>query len=81
MNLFVGNVSSESTEEDLRREFGRYGVVSSASLFHTFAAASDRSFALIDMPSEREATAAMRALDRTAMGDSIVRVRRPPVAA
>ena len=63
MKIFVGNLSYQVSEEDLRQEFTAFGTVASVSI------ASDRydnrpkGFGFVEMPTKSEAQAAISALD------------------
>jgi len=59
-SLYVGNISFEATEEDLRRVFSQYGPVNSVSLVVDKQTGKSRGFAFIEMP----ASAAKDAVSR-----------------
>jgi len=63
MNLFVGNLSFETTETDLREAFEAYGVVQSAAVITDRDTGNSRGFGFVEMPTESEARAAMEGLD------------------
>jgi len=62
MNLFVGNLSYDVTEADLREAFEAYGSVSSASVISDRETGRSRGFGFVEMPADEEARAAMEAL-------------------
>ena len=63
MNIFVGNLPHASTEEDLRKEFETYGVVSKVSILKDKFTGAPRGFGFVEMSSNEEAQAAMNALN------------------
>lgn len=63
MNIYVGNISREATEDDLRQAFGQFGTVSSVSLIKDKFSGESRGFGFVEMSSKEEAQAAMNALN------------------
>jgi RNA recognition motif-containing protein len=63
MNLYVGNLSQDVTEEDLREAFGAFGEVSSAKVIKDNFSGASRGFGFVEMPNNSEADAAMKALN------------------
>jgi cold-inducible RNA-binding protein len=63
MNIFVGNLSYEVTEEDLRKEFEAFGQVSSVSIMKDKYSGQSRGFGFVEMPVLSEGQAAMNALN------------------
>jgi cold-inducible RNA-binding protein len=63
MNLFVGNLSFETTERDLQEAFQAHGQVSSAAVITDRDTGRSRGFGFVEMPSEGEARAAIEALN------------------
>lgn len=61
--LYVGNLSYDTTEEDLRELLGQYGAVESIRLISDKYSGRSRGFAFVEMALETEADAAMEALD------------------
>ncbi len=62
-NLYVGNLSFDTSEERLRELFAQYGTVASARLITDRFSGSSRGFGFVEMSTEDEAKAAMAALD------------------
>ncbi|MDH5526496.1 MAG: RNA-binding protein [Nitrospirota bacterium] len=62
MNLFVGNLSFETSERDLREAFEAYGSVSSASLITDRETGRSRGFGFVEMD-DAEARAAIEGLN------------------
>ncbi len=62
MKLYVGNLSTEVTEDDLRQEFQSFGKLDSVSLIKDKFRDVSKGFAFIEMPEKEEAKAAIAAL-------------------
>jgi RNA recognition motif-containing protein len=62
VNIFVGNLSYEVTEEDLRSTFEQYGEVSSAAVIMDRATGRSRGFGFVEMPDKAAAQSAIQAL-------------------
>ena len=65
MNLFVGNLSYEVTEADLREAFEAFGSVSSAAVIADRETGRSRGFGFIEMGSEAEGRAAIEELNNS----------------
>jgi len=59
MNIYVGNLSSDTTEEQLRAAFEAFGQVTSASLIKDKFSGESRGFGFVEMPSRNEAQEAI----------------------
>ena len=62
MNIYVGNLSREVTEEDLRQEFTAFGEVQSVTIIKDKYSGQSRGFAFVEMPSKSEGQAAIDGL-------------------
>jgi RNA recognition motif-containing protein len=62
-NLYVGNLSFSTTENDLREMFAPYGNVERASLATDRDTGRSRGFGFVEMTSDTEAAAAISALN------------------
>jgi RNA recognition motif-containing protein len=63
MSIYVGNLSYQVTEEDLKRTFAEYGTVNRVQLPTDRETGRPRGFAFVEMETEVEETAAIEALD------------------
>ena len=63
MNIYVGNLSFQMTEEDLRIEFEKFGKVSKASLVKDKLTGKSTGFGFVEMPNLSEAELAIKRLD------------------
>jgi len=63
MNIYVGNLSQEVTEDDLREAFESFGQITSLKIIKDKFSGESRGFGFIEMPARQEAMAAMENLD------------------
>lgn len=63
MNIYVGNLSREVTEEDLQKTFEAFGQVESAKIIMDRFSGESRGFAFIEMPAKAEAESAINDLN------------------
>ncbi|NJN87622.1 MAG: RNA-binding protein [Leptolyngbyaceae cyanobacterium SL_7_1] len=63
MTIYVGNLSFQATEEDLREVFSEYGKVSRVSLPTDRETGRKRGFAFVEMEDEEKEDAAIADLD------------------
>jgi RNA recognition motif-containing protein len=61
--LYVGNLSFNTTEQDLEARFSEFGTVQSANLIEDRETGRSRGFGFVEMSSAEEAQAAIAALD------------------
>lgn len=76
MDIYVGNFSFETTEEDLRAEFEIYGEVTKVKIIRDRFTNKSRGFGFIEMQSEEEALAAIDDLNGKEMGDRTLKVNK-----
>jgi len=65
MNIFVGNLSRDVTEDDLLTAFSAYGKVDRVSILKDKFSGEPRGFGFVEMPAKAEAQAAINALNQT----------------
>ncbi len=65
MNIYVGNLSLEVTEEELRQEFMAFGEVISVTIMNDkyIGSGQSRGYGFVEMPSVSEGQAAITALN------------------
>ena len=63
MNMYVGNLSYEMSEEKLRSEFAEYGEVQSAKIITDKFTGRSRGFGFVEMTSDGEGKKAMEELN------------------
>ena len=62
MNVYVGNLSYDLSEEDLKTAFEEYGEVTSAKIISDRYSGRSKGFGFIEMTSDDEAKAAIEGL-------------------
>jgi RNA recognition motif-containing protein len=62
MNIYVGNLAPEVTEEELKQEFTAFGKVTSVSIIKDKYSGQSRGFGFIEMPSMTEGQDAISSL-------------------
>ena len=73
MNIYVGNLSWQMTDEDLRNLFEQHGVVGSAKIVKDKVSGRSKGFGFVEMENDAEAQAAITALyDSEVMGRKII---------
>ena len=63
MNIYVGNLSPDVTEDDLRQAFESFGQVETVNVLKDRFTGEPRGFGFVDMPSNSEAQAAISGLN------------------
>jgi len=63
MNIYVGNLSLEVTEEDLREAFKAFGQVTSVNILKDRDSGHSRGFGFVEMPAKTEGQAAISGLN------------------
>jgi len=63
MNIYVGNLSYDVTEDDLRQAFEALGQVASATIIMDKFTGKSRGFGFVEMPIEDEANAAITSMN------------------
>lgn len=76
MNIYVGNLSYRTTEDELRRTFEVYGAVSDASIIRDRESGQSKGFGFVEMPSDSEAEAAIAGLNDKEIGGRRLRVNQ-----
>ena len=80
MKIYVGNLSYEVTEEDLRQEFKAFGEVKSVSIITDKYTGRPKGFAFVEMESVSEGQAAITSLNGKTLNERMIKVdaARPP---
>ena len=63
MNLYVGNLAFEVSEDDLRAAFEEYGTIESVNLMMDRQSGRSKGFGFVEMPDNSEADAAIKGLN------------------
>lgn len=64
MNIFVGNLSHDVSEEELRSAFSDFGQVSKVTILKDKFSGKPRGFGFVEMPAKAEAEAAIRGMNQ-----------------
>ncbi len=76
MNIYIGNLSYQSSEEDLRQAFEAFGQVDSVTIIKDKVTGRSRGFGFVEMPVEEEAVAAIDGLNNTELQGRSLRVNQ-----
>jgi RNA recognition motif-containing protein len=63
MNIYVGNLAQEVSEDDLREAFGAFGEITSVKIIKDKFSGETRGFGFIEMPARQAAKTAMESMD------------------
>ena len=78
MVIYIGNLATDATEEQLQEAFAEYGQVSSIHVMHDQVSGRSLGFALVQMPGKNQAQKAIQTLNRTRMNGRTVMVCQTP---
>lgn len=74
MNIYIGNLSQETTEEEIRQAFQAFGQVTSVNIIKDKFTGLSRGFGFVEMANNEEAKAAMAGLNGKAIGGKNITV-------
>jgi RNA recognition motif-containing protein len=74
MRIYVGNLSFNTSEQELNDLFAEHGTVESVSIITDRMTGRSRGFGFVSMPNDTEARAAMTALEGFDLGGRKLRV-------
>jgi len=74
MNIYVGNLSYQMSEDELRDAFGAFGEVSSVKILMDRETGRSRGFGFVEMPNQSEAETAIAKLNGTDVGGRALRI-------
>jgi len=63
VNIYVGNLSRRTSEEELRQAFEAFGTVDTAAIIKDKFTGDSRGFGFVEMPSKDEAMAAINGMN------------------
>jgi RNA recognition motif-containing protein len=65
MNIYVGNLSRDTVEDDLRKAFEAHGQVATVNIIKDKFSGDPKGFGFVEMPTKTEAEAAIQNLNGT----------------
>jgi len=74
MNIYVGNLSYEATEEDLQQAFEAFGQVESVNIIKDKYSGRSKGFGFVEMPAKDEAQSAINELNDTELKGRTLKV-------
>ena len=82
MNIYIGNISYQTTEDEVSTLFGEHGAVDSVHLISVRETGRSKGFGFVEMPNDEEAKKAIEAVDGSEFGGRQLKVNearpRPP---
>ncbi|MFV1975393.1 MAG: RNA recognition motif domain-containing protein [Candidatus Scalindua sp.] len=74
MNIYVGSLSYDVTEDEIRDVFSPYGEISSISIIKDKFSGKSKGFGFVEMPKQEEAEEAIKCLDESDMKGRNIKV-------
>jgi RNA recognition motif-containing protein len=74
MNIYIGNLAPEVTEEELKQEFTAFGKVTSVCIISDKYSGQSRGFGFVEMPSMTESQAAISDLKGKVLKDRTLEI-------
>ncbi|MBL1214270.1 MAG: RNA-binding protein [Ignavibacteriae bacterium] len=80
MNIFVGNISPDVSDQELEDAFAKYGKVRSTKIIRDLFSQQSKGFGFVEMMNNTEAASAMKELNTAELKGKriIVNEARPP---
>ena len=72
--IYVGNLSYRTTENDLRQQFEKFGVVNQVSVITDRETGRSKGFAFVEMQNDNEADDAIQGMNGLELGDRALAV-------
>ncbi len=69
MNIYVGNLSYQMTDDELKEAFQAHGTVNSARIITDRDTGRSKGFGFVEMPDSNQAMAAIETLNGSRLGD------------
>lgn len=74
MNIYIGNLSDNTTTEDLIEKFSAFGLVKNAKVIVDRDTQRPRGFGFLEMPADNDARRAIETLNQTDLKGSVIKV-------
>jgi RNA recognition motif-containing protein len=80
MNIYVGNLAYNVTEDDLQSIFSEYGEVTSVNIIKERFSGQSKGFGFVEMPNNSEADKAIKALNGSKVREQSIKISqaKPP---
>ena len=76
MNIYVGNLPYNLSEDELRAAFSQFGEVSSVNIIMDRVSGQSKGFGFVEMPDNSEADEAIKALNESALNGRNIKVNQ-----
>ena len=76
MNIYVGNLSYEVTEDEIKDLFSPHGEISSLSIIKDKYSGQSKGFGFVEMPNQAEAEEAIKALNESELKGRNIKVNQ-----
>lgn len=76
MNIYVGNLPYNLTDDDLRGAFSQFGEVSSVNIITDKFSGQSKGFGFVEMPNNSEADEAIKVLNGSALKGRSIKVNQ-----
>ncbi len=74
MNIYIGNLSYDTAEADVRMAFESHGEVTSVNIISDRDSGTSKGFGFVEMSTQQEAEAAIQALNESDMHGRTIKV-------
>lgn len=74
MNIYVGNLNYDLTDEELKAAFEAHGEVETARIIMDRSTGRSKGFGFVEMPDDQQATAAIEALNGSDLAGRTLKV-------
>lgn len=74
LNIYIGNLARDVTEEDLRQTFSPYGKITDVKVIKDRESGEPKGFGFVEMPADAEAKSAIKNLNGTVLKGQTVKV-------
>ena len=74
LNIYIGNLARDVTEEDLRETFSAYGKITDVKVIKDRDSGEPKGFGFVEMPTDSEARSAIKNLNGTVLKGQTVKV-------
>ncbi len=76
MNIYVGNLSYEITDDEVKDLFSPHGEISSVSIIKDKQSGQSKGFGFVEMPNQAEAEEAIKALNESEVKGRNIKVNQ-----